>query len=91
MGVHDLPAFIDYILNLTGSKKMNYIGYSMGTTQIMCLLTTKPEYSNKLLDVCLMAPVTYLHKSTSSLQLLAPAGPYFEVISVLYFIGKNVI
>jgi hypothetical protein len=31
MGKYDLPAAFDYILNLTSSKDLTYIGHSMGT------------------------------------------------------------
>ncbi len=31
MGKYDLPAAFDYILNLTASNDLTYIGHSMGT------------------------------------------------------------
>jgi hypothetical protein len=32
MGLYDVPAEIDYILNVTGYEKLSYIGHSEGTT-----------------------------------------------------------
>lgn len=32
IGVLDLPAFIDFILNETKQTKLNYVGFSQGTT-----------------------------------------------------------
>ena len=34
LGLYDDPAFINLILEETGAEKVNYIGYSMGTTQM---------------------------------------------------------
>lgn len=30
MGFYDIPAELDYILNVTGREKLVYIGHSMG-------------------------------------------------------------
>lgn len=30
MGLYDIPAEIDYVLNITGRQKLIYIGHSMG-------------------------------------------------------------
>ena len=32
MGLYDIPAFTDFILEKTGQKKIAYVGHSMGTT-----------------------------------------------------------
>lgn len=32
MGIYDLPAEIDFILEKTGQEKLSYIGHSQGTT-----------------------------------------------------------
>ena len=39
MGKYDVPAFMDKIIEETGKPKVNYIGYSMGTTQMFYGLT----------------------------------------------------
>ncbi|XP_018395682.1 PREDICTED: lipase 3-like [Cyphomyrmex costatus] len=57
VGIRDLPAMIDYVLNYTKQKTLHYIGHSMGTTVLFTLLSTRPEYNAKIkLGICL-APV----------------------------------
>lgn len=41
---YDLPASIDYVKQSTGSKKVNYIGHSMGTTIFNMLYMHNPSY-----------------------------------------------
>jgi lysosomal acid lipase/cholesteryl ester hydrolase len=44
MGLYDTPAEMDYIIANTGLEKINYIGHSQGTTQIMAAGSLIPEY-----------------------------------------------
>lgn len=57
MGVKDLPASIDYIINITGQKKINYIGHSQGTTILFVLMSELPEYNEKIAVVNALAPI----------------------------------
>ena len=44
MGIYDVPAFIDKVLEVTGKPKVTLIGYSMGTAQIYYGLAKKQDY-----------------------------------------------
>ena len=44
MGTYDLPASIDYILNITGQSKLSFVGHSMGGTQMITGLSMDPQY-----------------------------------------------
>lgn len=59
MGYYDLPAMIDYILNVTNHTKLFYVGHSQGTTQLLVLLSTRPEYNEKILEAHLLCPVSF--------------------------------
>lgn len=65
MGTYDSPANIDYILNLTGFDKINYVGHSEGTTQIMAGGSLIPEYYNNKMNVAifLAPPAAMSHNS----------------------------
>ena len=63
MGLHDLSTFIDEVLKKTGEKKLTYIGYSMGTTLSYMLLSSKPEYNDKVNLVVSIAPVSHVKMS----------------------------
>lgn len=38
MGLYDIPAEMEYILNITGREKLIYIGHSMGKNLSTCRL-----------------------------------------------------
>ena len=62
MGTKDTPAVIDYILRLTGANKINYIGHSEGTSQIMAGAALIPEYYNSKLNLGIFyAPPASMH------------------------------
>ncbi|KAG8336164.1 hypothetical protein J6590_050364 [Homalodisca vitripennis] len=67
MGYYDLPASIDYILNVTGHERLFYIGHSMGTTMYFVLGATRPEYMHKIHAMVALAPVAFPWNVRSSL------------------------
>ena len=72
MGMHDLPAEIDYVLNVTGNKELNYIGHSMGTTMFFVCLSSRPEYNRKVKFMAGMGPAVYLSHMRGPARYLAP-------------------
>lgn len=60
IGVHDLPAMINFILTKTNEPSLHYIGHSQGTTVLFVLLSELPEYNAKLKSVHIMVPVVYV-------------------------------
>lgn len=67
IGYYDLPAMIDYIIEETRVPKLQYIGFSQGTTVFWVLMTTRPEYNNKISAMQALAPVAYLGNVKSPL------------------------
>lgn len=59
IGVYDLPALIDYVLNATGEESLFYVGHSQGTTVYFILTSENPEYNEKIRLAIMLAPVTY--------------------------------
>jgi len=58
--VQDISAEIDYILNVRWDYDyVKYIGYSMGTTQLVMLLSERPEYNYKISEAYFLAPAIY--------------------------------
>jgi len=68
MGIYDVPAVIDKIISVTKQRKIYYIGYSMGCSQIMVLLSEKPEYNAKLKLVTMWAPAAIINDATTPLR-----------------------
>lgn len=85
MGVYDLPATIDLILDESGEKSLYYVGYSMGTTQYMIALSELPELNDKIAMGFLMAPCGHVAHATSILTMAfrAAALSYDRMVSHL--------
>ncbi|XP_069688423.1 lipase 3-like [Periplaneta americana] len=74
MGIFDLPAEFDYVLEQTGQEDLYYVGHSMGTTMFYVLMSVKPEYSTKVRHMISLAPIAYMKNCRSA---LATFGSYF--------------
>jgi len=59
IGTQDVPAMLDYITNLTAKPKVNYIGFSMGTTAFFAGLSKRPEYNNKINMGVMLGPTPF--------------------------------
>jgi len=79
MAEFDLPASIDYVIDVTGQEKIHFVGHSMGTTTFMAMVNSRPEYADKILMANLLAPVAYLTNIKSPVKLLAPYAKTIEV------------
>lgn len=66
LGLIDLPTMIDFVIYLTGARSINYVGHSLGSTAALMLLSTVPEYNQKLKSVNLFAPAQQLDHSQSA-------------------------
>lgn len=56
MGMYDLPAMIDYILQTTNQTKLTYVGHSQGVTAAFVMLSSRPEYNRKISVLHAMTP-----------------------------------
>jgi lysosomal acid lipase/cholesteryl ester hydrolase len=66
MGMHDLPAMIDHIIQETGREKISYVGHSQGTAQLFAAATIIPEYfASKLNGFVALGPITNIHNIKS--------------------------
>ena len=81
IGVYDLPASIDYILNETKFKKLNYIGMSQGTTAFLVMASMCPEYNDKIIQANLLSPIAVLKGTTNTSHNFFAS--YYELIKTL--------
>ncbi|CAG7825039.1 unnamed protein product, partial [Allacma fusca] len=72
IGYYDVPAFIDYILEVTGRRRLKYVGFSYGTQLICVTLASRPEYNQKLRKIAYLAP-TVVTGHCKSLSYMYPA------------------
>lgn len=67
IGIYDLPASIDYILNQTSNSNLFYVGFSQGATAMYVLLTMRPEYNEKIIAYAHLAPAAFMKHQRSPL------------------------
>lgn len=79
MGIYDLPATIDYILERTNQSQLYYIGHSMGSCMFFVMCSMRPEYNHKIRAQISLAPVAYVHHMTSVLNSLVPYAYQIQV------------
>ncbi|KAL7041838.1 hypothetical protein ACKWTF_000921 [Chironomus riparius] len=72
IGFYDLKAIIDFTLKTTNKSKCFYVGYSQANTELLVLLSSRPEYNNKLIQAHMMSCATALPNVHELGQLLSP-------------------
>lgn len=71
LGIYDLPAIIDYILNTTRHEKIIYIGHSEGTTQFFVMASEKHWYNSKISLMIGLAPAAFTGNISGPIKRLA--------------------
>ena len=59
MGVYDQPAFFDKVLEVTGERKLTYMGYSQGTAQMFYALGSMDYLNDKIESAVFIGPCLY--------------------------------
>lgn len=80
LGIYDIPAMIDYILDRTIYEKLFYIGHSQGSTQFWVTMSEKPNYNEKVKLMIGLAPVAFTGNLRGPLTKLAKLT-YVGVVS----------
>lgn len=98
IGVFDVPASIDYVLQQTQQKSLIYVGHSQGTTNFFVMASERPEYNQKVKLAVSLAPVAFmpnipnsaskqLAKNVKILELIANAINFYEILPQLKIFG----
>jgi len=64
MADYDLPAMINYVLNVTGQEQLFYVGHSQGTLIAFTGFSDNPALGNKIKAFIALAPVYTLNNAT---------------------------
>ncbi|KAF7286541.1 hypothetical protein GWI33_004944 [Rhynchophorus ferrugineus] len=88
IGVIDLPAMIDYVLETTQVESIYYAGHSQGTTTFYVMTSSLPEYNDKIKAHVSLAPIAFMNHMTSPLmKIMAFWSSSLEIL--LNIIGIN--
>ena len=72
MGIYDVPAMIDHIIDQTKQHKIFMVSHSQGTTAFFVMVSERPEYQEKIIASFTLAPVVFLSRIENPLfQVLA--------------------
>ncbi|XP_075153183.1 lipase 3-like [Haematobia irritans] len=94
MGKYDLPASINYVLDMTSSKQLHYIGHSQGTMTYFIMCSERPEMCDKVILMQALAPVAFLkHCKSPVVEALAffqePLALLLKMIGAHEFLPNN--
>lgn len=59
---------VDFVLTQSGSKQLQFVGHSMGTSAFLVMCSMRPLYNSKIQTAVLLSPVVF--KAVSHLSVL---------------------
>ncbi|CAH0402464.1 unnamed protein product [Chilo suppressalis] len=80
MGLTDLPAIIDFVLNNTGQSQLTIIGHSQGNQMSLVLTSLFTEYNSKIKAIIALGPVAFMHNVRFPLSALIPLWPSINIV-----------
>ena len=81
MGSEDIPASLNYVMNVTGEKKVIYVCLSFGCTLFFIAVSTQPELNSAIDVMVALAPSTSLTNIKDPL-LNYYIIPFYDLIQV---------
>ena len=78
MAAYDLPAMVDYVLNITKKEHLYYVGHSQGTMMAFAGLSENEELRKKIKTVFALAPVARLTNTKSPVRFLSYFSDLFK-------------
>ncbi|XP_059610594.1 lipase 1-like [Phlebotomus argentipes] len=60
IGIYDIPAFINFILDYTKQPSLHYIGHSQGSTVFFVMMSSFPEFNDKVRSMQALAPAVFM-------------------------------
>ncbi|NWX92944.1 LICH hydrolase, partial [Nothoprocta ornata] len=88
MAMYDLPAMINFVLQKTGQKQINYVGYSQGCSIAFIAFSSMPELARKIKIFFALAPVTAI-KHTKSPIMKIPFLLDTQCRTIKFLLGKT--
>ncbi|XP_023019284.2 lipase 3 isoform X1 [Leptinotarsa decemlineata] len=81
IGVFDIPAIIDYILDLTKHNAIHYVGHSQGATSLFVMGSEKRHYNKKIKLMIAMAPAAIFRNV--KIPILKILATFYKTLQIL--------
>lgn len=95
IGRYDMAACVDHVLEATGAPKLTLMGLSQGVVTTLVLLSTRPEYNEKVDLVIGYGPVANITHSGSpvsvAMPIISPLLLAFDPLSKGAYLGSKII
>ncbi|XP_072948164.1 lipase 1-like [Epargyreus clarus] len=89
VGLYDVPALVDHILQNTGVDKLNYIGFSQGCTAYFIMCSERPDYRDKTAVMIALAPAVILvNQESVLLKTIFNSALFFKRILEMFGIHE---
>uniref|UniRef100_A0A182PA26 Lipase n=1 Tax=Anopheles epiroticus TaxID=199890 RepID=A0A182PA26_9DIPT len=89
IGRFDIPATIDYILDNTGHRRLQYVGHSQGTTAFFVMASTRPEYNDKIIQMTALAPAVFMgHMKSPLLRFMTKFLKTIDILLTMFGVGE---
>ncbi len=81
MGLYDFPAIVEYVKNVTGYAKVNYVGHSQGATAYFVKATFDPDFINKnIASFIAIGPAMFMTRHKSNIVNFITDVPIFDFL-----------
>jgi lysosomal acid lipase/cholesteryl ester hydrolase len=80
LGEYDVPAFINYVLSVTGQAKLVYVGGSLGSSIFFIAMVRHPELNNKIDRMFALTPLSSRRYSQNPFRRAAGIWRFIRVI-----------
>jgi len=81
MAHYDLPAMINYALNISKADTLYYVGFSLGTTTAFAKFSQDLEFAKKIKKFYALAPMVTLKHIKGPLRWIAPFTGSIELVT----------
>lgn len=86
IGKYDIPAAVDYILNITQEPSLHYVGLSQGCAAFFAFASTRPAHAKRILLATLLAPPSFLgHVDDFLKKIIRVAISEIKLLNVHHF------
>ena len=79
MALHDLPATVDKVLDISGADDLFYVGHSQGGAIGYAGLSANAALASKVKMFAALAPAVYLNHMTSPIRFVTPLSQVLYV------------